>query len=102
MVINYDLPYTFDKKPDFETYLHRIGRTGRFGRQGVSISFVHDGTSWENLHKIEKYFRVPIYLIPGDNIDIFEKMVTAIVKGNKDMMEKHNDMYRNRHAPRKS
>lgn len=33
-VINYDLPH------DIESYVHRIGRTGRAGRQGDSISFV--------------------------------------------------------------
>lgn len=36
LVINYDLPRT-PKGPDAETYLHRIGRTGRFGKKGISI-----------------------------------------------------------------
>ncbi|KAG9253693.1 P-loop containing nucleoside triphosphate hydrolase protein [Emericellopsis atlantica] len=36
MVINYDIPMKgrSDDEPDHETYLHRIGRTGRFGRVG--------------------------------------------------------------------
>merc|ERR1719258_617220 len=34
LVINYDLP------PNMENYLHRIGRSGRFGRKGVAINFV--------------------------------------------------------------
>jgi ATP-dependent RNA helicase DeaD len=34
IVINYDVP------PDSETYLHRIGRTGRAGKEGIAISFV--------------------------------------------------------------
>lgn len=34
LVINYDLPL------NRENYLHRIGRSGRFGRKGVSICFV--------------------------------------------------------------
>src|SRR5262249_43913779 len=33
-VVNYDLPM------DIENYVHRIGRTGRIGRDGVAISFV--------------------------------------------------------------
>ena len=33
-VINYDMP------DDVETYIHRIGRTGRAGKEGVAISFV--------------------------------------------------------------
>lgn len=32
MVVNFDMPVIYDtKKADCETYLHRIGRTGRFG-----------------------------------------------------------------------
>lgn len=36
MVVNYDVPLKRDNTPDPETYIHRIGRSGRFGRQGVS------------------------------------------------------------------
>lgn len=34
VVVNYDLP----KKK--EIYMHRIGRSGRFGRKGIAINFV--------------------------------------------------------------
>jgi ATP-dependent RNA helicase DDX19/DBP5 len=34
LVINYDIP-TVDFQPDYETYLHRIGRCGRFGKLGM-------------------------------------------------------------------
>jgi superfamily II DNA/RNA helicase len=34
LVINYDLP------KNLENYIHRIGRSGRFGRKGVAINFV--------------------------------------------------------------
>jgi len=54
MVVNYDLPLDANNRPDPETYLHRIGRTGRFGRQGVSINFVHDRRSFENMEAIRK------------------------------------------------
>ena len=36
LVINYDLP----KSDNIQCYIHRIGRTGRFGRQGLSINLV--------------------------------------------------------------
>lgn len=36
LVINYDLPN------NRELYIHRIGRSGRFGRKGVAINFVKD------------------------------------------------------------
>ena len=56
LVINYDLPIEMNGQPDYETYLHRIGRTGRFGRRGISINFVHDQRSLADMQKIEKYF----------------------------------------------
>jgi translation initiation factor 4A len=34
LVINYDLP------TNRENYIHRIGRSGRFGRKGVAINFI--------------------------------------------------------------
>ena len=40
LVINYDLP----TQP--ENYLHRIGRSGRFGRKGVAINFVTKVSGW--------------------------------------------------------
>ncbi|KAG2197484.1 hypothetical protein INT47_003092 [Mucor saturninus] len=42
LVVNYDMPLDKQGHPDAEVYLHRIGRTGRFGRTGLSIVFVHD------------------------------------------------------------
>ena len=39
LVINYDLPF------NRELYIHRIGRSGRFGRKGVSINFVKNEDS---------------------------------------------------------
>ncbi|KAF8249225.1 DEAD-domain-containing protein [Wilcoxina mikolae CBS 423.85] len=85
MVVNYDLPRNIDDTPDFTTYLHRIGRTGRYGRAGVSISFVHDKRSWIELKEIQKYFGVPIHLVPGDDISVIETLINRIIKSNKDM-----------------
>jgi len=52
-VLNYDLP----NEP--ETYVHRIGRTGRAGAMGVSISFVSEDDAF-NLPDIEKYLGQPV------------------------------------------
>ena len=41
---------------DFETYLHRIGRTGRFGRKGTAINLIGDQRSIEVLAAIEAHF----------------------------------------------
>lgn len=56
LVINYDVPVDRDGKPDCETYLHRIGRTGRFGRKGTAISLISDQASIEVLAAIEQHF----------------------------------------------
>jgi ATP-dependent RNA helicase len=57
LVINYDLPN------NRENYLHRIGRSGRFGRKGVAINFVKTddvGT----LRDIEQYYSTQIDEMP--------------------------------------
>jgi superfamily II DNA/RNA helicase len=44
IVINYDVPVKFKKngqsKGDAETYIHRIGRAGRFGVKGIAITLL--------------------------------------------------------------
>lgn len=70
MVVNYDLPTSANNDPDPQTYLHRIGRTGRFGRVGVSISFVHNRQSWLDLCAIADYFNVPMLRVPADDIEV--------------------------------
>ena len=56
LVVNYDVPVDKDGNPDFETYLHRIGRTGRFGRKGTAINMIGDQRSLEVLAAIEDHF----------------------------------------------
>jgi len=56
LVVNYDVPVTKEGDPDFETYLHRIGRTGRFGRKGSAINLIGDQRSIEVLAAIEAHF----------------------------------------------
>lgn len=74
MVINYDLPLKSTGEGDPVMYLHRIGRTGRFGRTGVSVNFVHDLSAWQALHQIQNHYSCKITQIPtgfqegdGDN-----------------------------------
>jgi ATP-dependent RNA helicase DDX19/DBP5 len=60
MVINYNVPDLPGGAADYETYLHRIGRTGRFGRTGAALTFVHDRKSYNLLTDICKHFNVEI------------------------------------------
>ncbi|CAO3565609.1 unnamed protein product [Mortierella alpina] len=69
LVINYDLPRTRDPNdnrvvPDPVTYLHRMGRTGRFGRRGVCVNFIHDRISFDDLQEIESYYKCEIRRVP--------------------------------------
>ena len=80
MVINYDIPTDARGNPDYETYLHRIGRTGRFGRTGCALSFVHDRKSWQNLMDICKHFQVePTKLDPSDWEET-ERLVKVVMR----------------------
>ncbi|GAA5872262.1 hypothetical protein JCM3774_003329 [Rhodotorula dairenensis] len=80
MVVNYDLPLDAQNRPDPETYLHRIGRTGRFGRQGVSINFVHDRTSFENMEAIRKALGKPIVRVDTSDFEQMEATLKAALK----------------------
>lgn len=81
MVVNYDLPTLQNGQADPSTYIHRIGRTGRFGRKGVAISFVHDKKSYTVLSSIQKYFGdIEMTRIPTDDWDKVEKMIKKTLK----------------------
>lgn len=81
MVVNYDMPFDKNKKPDPSTYLHRIGRTGRFGRKGVSISFISDKKSYECLKYISEYFGgIEMVKLPTDDWDEVEEIVKKAFK----------------------
>ena len=59
LVINYDVPATFDGKnrsSDPETYLHRIGRTGRFGVNGVALTIYDRDLDKQYLNEIIAHY----------------------------------------------
>jgi ATP-dependent RNA helicase DDX19/DBP5 len=76
LVVNYDVPVDQNREPDYETYLHRIGRTGRFGRKGTAISLVDDQRSIEVLAAIEAHFstggKEMIHNAPADPEELAE------------------------------
>lgn len=85
MVINYDIPMKGmgDREPDAETYLHRIGRTGRFGRVGVSISFVYDRKSFQALSDIANIYGIDLIQLSPDDWDVTEKKVQDVIKSSR-------------------
>lgn len=50
------------------------GRTGRFGRQGVSINFVHDRRSFENMEYIRKALGKPIVRVDTSDFEQMESV----------------------------
>lgn len=78
LVINYDVPVTREGEADPETYLHRIGRTGRFGRKGSAINFVSDSKSKLALATIEEYYEKEIVQAPANDLEALEKMLQWI------------------------
>ncbi|KAL3473484.1 P-loop containing nucleoside triphosphate hydrolase protein [Aspergillus californicus] len=63
LAINYDLP------ADADSYLHRVGRAGRFGTKGLSISFVSSPEDEQVLKDIEKRFEVALPEYPEGGVD---------------------------------
>lgn len=72
--MNFDLPVDVDGKADCETYLHRIGRTGRFGKRGIAINLVDSPAAMEICQTIERHFNRKIKLLNTDDSDEIEKI----------------------------
>lgn len=59
LVINFELPR---KK---ESYIHRIGRSGRYGKKGLAINFVLP-SDIETIKQIQSHYETQIDLLPVD------------------------------------
>ncbi|CAJ0605511.1 unnamed protein product [Cylicocyclus nassatus] len=63
LVINFDLP------SNRENYIHRIGRSGRFGRKGVAINFITDNDA-RQLKDIEQFYNTVVEEMPVSITDL--------------------------------
>jgi translation initiation factor 4A len=63
IVINYDIPRYR------EVYIHRIGRSGRFGRKGIAINFVTE-REYDNLKDIQNFYQTEIIPLPENIKDL--------------------------------
>ena len=60
LVINYDMPKYK------ETYIHRIGRSGRFGRKGVAINLLVGPSDFNKLEELQTFYMTKINEMPMD------------------------------------
>merc|ERR1712000_604745 len=62
LVINYDLPH------NLENYIHRVGRSGRFGRKGVAINFVTN-EDVQSLRELEAFYHTQVPEMPANVVE---------------------------------
>lgn len=60
----------FDMTRSYETYLHAIGRSGRFGRKGLAINFITK-IDIDFIRRLEKHYNIKIDELPSD----FDKLI---------------------------
>ncbi|MFT4060032.1 MAG: DEAD/DEAH box helicase [Legionella sp.] len=88
-VVNYDLPH------DNETYVHRIGRTGRAGRSGVAILFVTPKES-RLISSIERHTRQRIakVTVPNDHMIQVARQQRFLANITSRLEHEHIDAYK--------
>ncbi|XP_040373204.1 DEAD-box ATP-dependent RNA helicase 38 [Rosa chinensis] len=67
-VVNYDLPIKYQAwsrkqaapEPDYEVYLHRCGRAGRFGRKGAVFNLLCHDSDQQLMGKIEQHYSIQV------------------------------------------
>jgi len=76
LVISFDVPFVMEhgcwKEPDYANYMHRVGRTGRFGTDGIAVQIVCNEDEIDFMAKISKYYEIDII-----ELSSFEDLVTA-------------------------
>ena len=76
LVVNFDVPTERDfRTPAFETYLHRIGRSGRFGRKGAAFNLVCGPSEAAILDEIARYFKHDIPSVPWNDEEAFARVL---------------------------
>lgn len=66
LVINYDIP------SDYSQYIHRIGRTSRYGRKGFALNLIYNDSDFEKIRGIEQYYGVKVVSLPENFSELFK------------------------------
>ena len=81
-----DLIIQLSPPENSESYIHRSGRTGRAGREGINITFF-DRSNIESLITIEKEARIKIKLINNNfNMELWKNKINSLahhIEGSK-------------------
>lgn len=107
LVINLDIPKHYGeniKKADCETYLHRIGRTGRFGDVGLALNLYANDEEKSMLKTIEQFYQVEIKdLTKSDQdaeFDMLNKFLEQVSKVNAEKRKKGGENIINPNQPK--
>ena len=63
------------KDPDYANFMHRVGRTGRFGTDGIAVSLMCDEDEQEFMNLIGKHYDIEI-----EELKSFDVLVDALKK----------------------
>ncbi|KAE9612343.1 putative RNA helicase [Lupinus albus] len=78
LVINYDLPlkhtpeHTREREPDYEVYLHRVGRAGRFGCKGAVFNLICGEKDERLMSKIENHFGTNVAEVRENSVEDYK------------------------------
>ena len=78
-MVNFDLPVDVNGAADCETYLHRIGRTGRFGKHGLAINLVDGPKSMAVMKEIERHFGKDIIKLDAEVGNLNKAFFTFLI-----------------------
>ena len=87
LIVNYELPF------ENEIYVHRIGRTGRAGKSGMSVSIVYPSMRTK-LALIERFIKTQMVEMPIPTPEMLhKKQMDATYENIKDMIEEDNNNF---------
>jgi ATP-dependent RNA helicase DDX19/DBP5 len=86
LIVNYDLPMDHQDKslPNYDTYLHRIGRSGRFGRRGIAFNLCRTERDKEVITMLEEHFSSKIPKLSATDEDALEQALENAELKTKD------------------
>lgn len=83
LVVNYEMPLTRNWTVAMDTYLHRIGRTGRFGLKGVAVSLVTTDEI-KHVQEVMEHYQCKVQEIDYDWEEFQEKLSVLRVQEEPD------------------